>query len=398
MRRIGLGLAVACFAVITLGMRYELAAPGMSQAFKALENARPADGIAAGVIYALAIKVHHIFGLVIWGLIGVAAAKSAQRNQPGLARWIKWALRVTVGVALVSIVISIAPQAPNAGLQPTGTPAWPVLDLLAPGLLAPDLLERDLVVVMDLHLVVLFALTTIAAVLMIAGTAEENWAARAVCLSVVIGVALFFATYFAGEWAILPLSPLSIGMLGVLAFCAFLQSDGDRPGTAYLMIGALFTLAAIALGDLDLGKNRGGLEHTAWRTMQSHLGLVGFSLFVGFAVLDVRWQPTLPRPVVWVHGLGLVGALVWTFGPLRQLGFEGMPQGYFDYPVSFADDNLAASLGSYCLALLVVIGVFMLRRFCASGSGQAGLPTQAVRPAAPSDLGHPPTSVPRLAP
>ena len=201
-----------------------------------------------------------------------------------------------------------------------------------------------------------------AAAILLATTKTERWSAVSIIFVAFITLALLVAAWIMAGVPFNQLARTAPLGLGLLAFVSVLQSDSDRPGHAHIWIGTAVTIAAGIYGIIQAA---GGLSNpytSVMMTMFAYTGPYAMVTFLGFAYLDMRWQPRLPRLLVWCHALGLAILAGLAFLPLGAPELRTIPMRDIDYPAIHDPTRFIVANAQALLLIWVLIGLVAMRR------------------------------------
>lgn len=386
-----LGITLITLIATTLAMRFELAEPGISGLFAGRPTASSPNGLFAATAYELTVLFHHVLGLILCLSIAWVTLRTTPNGGNRDAGAMAWVFALFAGLTVAATLLFMT----SAELALLSVPGG---EGLRQWLTLPEQVTDVIVMLRAMQAPLIVVGTVMGAALMMAKTQAEQRAAWVIVVVALLSLLGLAYMYDAERIPTLGNGGLSVALLGLVALLAFFQSDGDRPGSVYLLIGAILSIAAQITTNAYSGPDGMSGAGTMWDVAHSHMALFSLSLFAGFAVLDVRWHPQLPRPIIWAHGLALGFAGAAAFVPLALLGRQGMPRRYPDYPSAFADLNYAASIGTYTLLTLIALGVFLMWQTRRQRPDPPVQPTKHAPQTAPIPAAHPPSDGVHLRP
>lgn len=155
-------------------------------------------------------------------------------------------------------------------------------------------------------------------------------------------------------------SVMALPALATIAVAALRLSEGDSPGAAYILIGAVCLLCGIGIG---LG------VHTLRPDLQP-----SFALFPLLASAAIRWRPRLPSGLFWAHALFLAFCLAYLTPALNQFGDVRPALTFAEIDTSVARASaLRTGMGAIA-ALSAVVVLAAMWRHRAGATGQRGWP------------------------
>lgn len=364
MRRLGrllLWALALMFLAATVAIIIEGARPGLSPLFAWTATIDPAplssllrSLASAGGAFEVATLFHIILGAVAAWWVVLSGLRTGARRGQRIAGWLRPPAAVFAALALA------APLVDSAWVQSlewhSGIDLSP-LDSQAVGSILLKLSSPLL------HWSILTAFLIAAGAILLAKSRTERRLALVVSAVALAILAVQVSLWWAEGLRVQDFSLVPFAGLPILAFAAFLQSDGDKSGHPHVIVGSVTLIAASFYISAQASQGLFAPEDTLLMTAAAYSVPYGLAIFVGLAVLDLRWQPTVPRGLIWGHAMGL--AVIGSFAvlPYASQALVGVPRRSLD--MQHAETTVRFMLANAQLLLVVWIlaGVYVMSRY-----------------------------------
>lgn len=354
-------LLALVFFITTAALIYESAQSGVSPLFSwasELETETlPAPVVtftSISGVFEVVTLTHMFLGILASWTVICACLRHGARKSIRTAGWL-----IPVAATLMAFAI-FAPLIQSQLILGTG---W----TLALGLDQPPLQNAAIVIFLAADPLVQWPLLLVFCYAGAATLLAVTKAERRIAL-VILGVALVTLALLITGWIMAgrPINQLArtapLG-LGLLAFVSFLQSEADRPGHAHIWVGTAMTIAAGIYSTSQAATGLTNPTETVLMTTMAYTGPYAMAMFLGFAYFDIRWQPRLPRLLVWGHALGLAVVAGLAFVPLASPEMRSFPIRYIDYPAAYEPTRFMLANAQALLLIWALVGLALMGRY-----------------------------------